>query len=388
MKIIFVIYDIDVCGGTHKQLLKLLEYTERQGRDFIIITKKLDLDKTYDGFRKYSNKIKVYDYDDFPNIFRHRLIHRLIPVYNRWKLRQMIKGCDIVNIHDNNFEEIYPFLKGKKVYWQINDLHGAFHVGVNVNSQDSKWAQDMRNHIIKYTKEFKEVIVNVTKNAELVKKCLGRDSHVFYCGVEAVGIKRDIDESLRRFKKRQVNLLSSGVFFPYRNYETQIKAVKILVDKGYDVRLNIIGDTSRGGDYPQKIQTLIELNNLQDRVIIEGQVDNARFTSLHQKADMFLFINVDQSWGLAVFEAMSCGLPVLVSNSVGATEILDDRENSIFVDPKDEYLISNEIEKLMQNEEHYRYISNKALKFHESWTWDKAYCSKMYNLMMAEDKRV
>lgn len=382
MKIAFLIYDINVCGGTHKQLLKLIEYTERQGTDFIIITKKLDFDKTYAGFSKYANRIKVYNYYDFPDIFRHRIIRRLIPAYNRWKLHKMLKGYGIVNIHDNGFEDEYPFLKGKKVYWQINDLPGVFHVGVAASAQDSGWAQYMRNYILKYTREFKEITVNVSKNAERVKECLGRDSHVFYCGVEAVGIKRNIDESIRRFKKRQVNLLSSGVFFPYRNYETQIKVVKMLVEKGYDVKLNIIGDTSRGGEYPQKIQTLIDLNNLHDRITIEGQVDNERFAFLHQKADMFLFINIDQSWGLAVFEAMSCGLPVLVSKSVGATEILNDKENSIFVDPKDDYMISDEIERLINDEEYYRYISNKASKFHKNWTWDKAYCSRMYALMM------
>lgn len=381
MKIAFVIYDINVCGGTHKQLLKLIEYTERQGQDFVIITKTLDLDKTYIGFKKYADKIKVFNYYDYPSIFRHRIIRRFIPAYNKWKLSNYIKDCNIVNIHDNGFEEIYPLTKGKKVFWQINDLHGAFHIGVSANKPDTQWYQEMRSYIINTTEHFKGIVVNVTKNAERVKQCLDRDSHVFYCGVEPVGIERNIEDSFLRFRKRQINLLSSGVFFPYRNYETQIKVVRMLLDKGYDVRLNIIGDTSRGGEYPQKIQTLIDSNDLQDRITIEGQVDNERFAFLHKQADMFLFINIDQSWGLAVFEAMSCSLPVIVSKSVGATEILTDKENSIFVNPTDEKMISKEIEKLINDEQYYRKIAEKASQFYLDWTWDKAYCSKMYNLM-------
>lgn len=381
MKIAFVIYDINVCGGTHKQLLKLIEYSERHGQDFVIITKKLDLDKTYVGFKKYADKIKVYNYYDYPSFFRHRIIRRFIPAYNKWKLRNYIKDCNIINIHDNGFEDIYPLTKGKRVFWQINDLHGAFCVGVCANNSDTNSKQEMRSYIINTTKHFKGIAVNVTKNAELVKQCLGREAHVFYCGVEPVGIKRNIEESFQRFKKRQINLLSSGVFFPYRNYETQIKVVRILLDKGYDVKLNIIGDISRGGDYPQKIQTLIDLNNLHERIRIEGQVDKERFAFLHKQADMFLFINIDQSWGLAVFEAMSCSLPVIVSKSVGATEILTDKDNAIFVDPINEKMISEEIEKLINDEQYYRKIAEKASIFYLDWTWDKAYCSKMYNLM-------
>jgi len=380
--IAFVIYDIDVCGGTHKQLLKLIEYTDRQGQNFKIITKKLDLNKTYDGFKRFAGKIEVYDRNEYPAILNHRIIWRLIEPYNKWRLRRMVKDCDVVNIHDNNFEEIYFELKGKKVYWQINDLHYCFRVGVAANMDDSERAKQERNYILRSTRNFTAITVNVSKNAERVKECLGREAEVYYCGVEPIGIKHNVEESFERFGKKKINLLSSGVFFPYRNYETQIEVVKALREKGYDVNLHIIGDTSRGKEYADKIQSMIDANGLHEVIAIEGQVDNNRFKYLHQNADIFLFINVDQSWGLAVFEAQSCGLPVIVSNSVGATEILQDDNDSIFVEPKDVPMIIGKIEKLVNNKDYYTRISIAASEFYKEWTWDKAYCSKMYDLMM------
>ena len=59
MKIAFFINELNIYGGTHKQLLKLLEYTEKQSVDFCVITKVVDYGKIYEGFRKYADKTIV-----------------------------------------------------------------------------------------------------------------------------------------------------------------------------------------------------------------------------------------------------------------------------------------------------------------------------------------
>lgn len=378
MRIAFLINDINVCGGTHKQFLKLLEYTERQGQDFIIITKVLDLDKTYPGFKRFKDKIIVID---APSVLKHRYVCRLIKYYIKYKYRQLLKDVNIVNIHDGGFELDLACFEGKKVYWQVNDLPYAFHVGVAKNTEDNPWTRKFREITLNGLKNVTDLSVNVSKNAERVKECFGRDAHVFYCGVEPLEVIRDINVTLKRFQQKKINLLSSGVFFPYRNYETQVAVVKALIQKGYQVELHIIG-ALLDKEYAEKIHRMIHANHLEENIIIEGQVDDAKFRELHKNADIFLFINIDQSWGLAVFEAMSCGLPVIVSESVGAIEILSDNVDSIFVDPKDAKQISEKIISLASNEEYYRKVSDRASVFHNDWTWDKAYCSKMYNLMM------
>lgn len=55
---------------------------------------------------------------------------------------------------------------------------------------------------------------------------------------------------------------------------------------------------------------------IEKYVKIWGQVDDDTYDKLFNVANAFAFINIEQSWGLAVFEAMSAGLPTIVSNSV------------------------------------------------------------------------
>ena len=145
--------------------------------------------------------------------------------------------------------------------------------------------------------------------------------------------------------------------------------------------MDIIGATS-DTNYEKKIREMIRITGLQHCINICGSVDEQEFDRLHQQADLFLFLNIDQSWGLAVFEAMSCGLPVLVSNSVGATEILHDHENALFLNPTDTKAIVTTIIQLMHDHTFYKSISDHARKFPDLYTWDHSYSSKMLALLL------
>lgn len=375
--IAFLINELDIRGGTHKQFLKLLEYVDSQNVEFYVVTRKLDLDKTYPGFRRFADKINVLPIK-VSSSFWGKL---KILVNTTLTLKKLVKKADVINIHDCGFEFYFPALIGKKTYWQINDLPPLFRVGVSKGRTLSFKDKLIKKYISIFIPVITDFSVNVSKNKFRIQKCFHRDAHVFYCGIEPVNVKKNIFSSLDNFKGNKVDILTSGVFFPYRNYETQIEVVKRLLRKGIDAHLNIIGSVELDKQYANGIQDLINKECLNEKVTIWGQVDESKFVQLHEAADLFMFINIDQSWGLAVFEAMSCGLPVIVSSSVGATEILTDKKNAIFVDPLDSKKISDEIVLLMSNEDMYIQLVNESKFFHSYYSWDNAYCSKIFELI-------
>ena len=105
------------------------------------------------------------------------------------------------------------------------------------------------------------------------------------------------------------------------------------------------------------------------------------YNELFNRADAFAFVNIDQSWGLAVFEAMSGGIPTIVSNSVGATELLHDNVDSIIVDPLNVEQICNVIERLMTDRAYYERLSDSAYAVTKDYTWDHMYSSKLVDIM-------
>lgn len=379
--IAFLINELDIRGGTHKQLLKLLEYTSARTDDFFIVTKRVDFEKTYPGFRKFEKKIRIFN----PADSHGGPLEKIRVLRNNIKdLKSIISDAECINIHDQGFERYFSAFKSRKVIWQVNDLPHMFQVGVSKNARLNLKSQLFKKIFLHDSRVVNKFTVNVTKNADRIKEAFNRDADVLYCGIEPVGIKHDVSKSLERFRTNKLNLLSSGVFFPYRNYETQVDVVEALLKQGIDVHLNIIGSTERDKDYSKKIKDLISQKGLQNNITVCGQVDEATFRKLHEEADIFMFINVDQSWGLAVFEAMSCGIPVIVSESVGATEILENDKNALFVNPKNSDEIVYRITDLMHNPETYASLCEVSSKFHERYSWDDAYSSKMFEFLVRD----
>jgi glycosyltransferase involved in cell wall biosynthesis len=66
-------------------------------------------------------------------------------------------------------------------------------------------------------------------------------------------------------------------------------------------------------------------------IVFTGYVADQDLPSLYSEADVFIYPSLFEGVGLPVLEAMSCGVPVIASDSSSLTEILGDA--GILVDP-------------------------------------------------------
>ena len=389
MKIAIVISSLSIRGGTHKQVLRLAEYLEAKGEDVAIYTKRYDPQKTFPEFSRFkivqSRKVEdksqeVHSKSRIVSVLKSRL-NAIMD--DRELLNCIPNDVDIINMHDNNMLYLFPFLRkrfGTKVVWQINDLPVCFQEGAAKNLKQSRnsitqKADRILNRFV--AKRTDQITVNVTKNKERVARCLNKPAKVFYCGVDNNPL---LKEHVYPAEEKIIRLLSTGVFFPYRNYESLVLVVEQLTNKGYDVHLDIIGSTELDKSYASDIRRMINTKALEDRITVWGQVDETTYNELYNKSHIFLFMNIDQSWGLAVFEAMSCGLPTMVSNSVGAIELLNDDVDAIILDPKDIDAICSKIIRLTEDKEYYDKISFNGYEAVKTFTWERLYCEKMLNL--------
>lgn len=379
-----LVNELDVMGGTHKQVLRLCEYLQAEGEEFELVTKYLDVKNTYKEFSNFDIK-KISNSKRKMNV----ILKFFYDLYLQIKIYSLInKKSTVLNVHDNGFPLVILLagMFNKKIYWQINDLPAAFAVG---NAKSIKHSLIRKLFFMLSRILYKELIVkfvdqitvNVTKNKERVNLLLGKDAEVLYCGVD----KWKGNPSKRLGYSKKIKILSSGVFFPYRNYETQVALIKKMLENGYEVELNIIGSISLNPQYSEKIINLIKEEGLSDFIYVHGQVSQEKYIKLHEESDLFIFINIDQSWGLAVFEAMSSGLPVIVSNSVGATELLDNGENAIFVNPTDVNEIFSKIQEL-ENPCIYQKVSILALNKVKNLNWDNTYSEKLLGMIKKDNK--
>ena len=168
--IAFLIGDLAMRGGTHKQFLKLLQYAVKEKVDFFVITLHLDFDKTYPEFRQFADRIQQLPTSPRSNRYA-RIKQRLHDMYI---LRKWVSKADVVNIHDNGFDTMLPALVGKKVVWQVNDLPPYFHQGAHKQQHSTFFEHLHRVYLRLFLPIVNDFSVNVTKNAMRIKDLLGR----------------------------------------------------------------------------------------------------------------------------------------------------------------------------------------------------------------------
>jgi len=378
MNIDLIVNEFNIRGGTHKQVHRLAEYLLSEGDNVIIYTKYFDPINCYPGI----DKLTVFPLTKLIAPPKGKIYQYFISIYTNLKLFFILrKKKSLINIHDNGFLLSWLLINylstKRKVIWQINDLPNLFNIrpefSGNKNSSLFKiYLTRLMANNVRY------LTVNVTKNSLKVKKFLRAESKVLYCGV-------DLRFKFPNFKcntiKSKINLISTGVFLRYRNYQAILQVQKLLLTAfNVESTLKIIGSTKLDPGYAEEIRNLANELNVDCHVL--GEVSEDQLLSEYSNSDIFLFLNIDQSWGLAIFEAMNMGLPVIVSDSVGAIEILNHGVDAEIVDPNDYIKIASIIANFKNNGALYRNRQMSGFYATQKMTWESLYCSQMRELML------
>ena len=372
MKVAIFVSELNVRGGTHKQILRLSQYLNENGVNVAIFTPTYIKSQTYEEF----NELEIIFYHDGDNKERGKILKTIHDLYVQYWLFKKSMHFDVVNVHDNRgifYILLHRLIAKIPLAWQINDIDPSFHQGT---AKDYRGRLDFIRRIFARlaAKLVNKITVNVTKNAVLVKQFLERDAEVLYCGVDAppLPIKRkSLDAS--------INIVSTGVFLKYRNYETLITACeKIKEGNVRNISLTIIGKTTLDKIYYQNIQDSAKKSKIAVRIL--GEVSEKELNDIYEEGHIFAFINIDQSWGLAAFEAAGYGMPVILSSSVGGSELLNKCDGVVIVDPLDISAIAKGFNELTKSDELYAFYSRSAVSFVKNLTWEKAYCNPMLKI--------
>ena len=110
----------------------------------------------------------------------------------------------------------------------------------------------------------------------------------------------------------------------------------------------IIGE----GDEKEFLEKQIISLGLKDSVFLLGQKDDI-FRYLNA-ADIFVLASLWEGFGVAVAEAMACGLPVVATSVGGIPEVVEDGKTGFLVEPKNSELLAEKIEYILNFSEEER----------------------------------
>jgi glycosyltransferase involved in cell wall biosynthesis len=120
-----------------------------------------------------------------------------------------------------------------------------------------------------------------------------------------------------------------------------------------DVAIVIVGE----GKDKQRLQALAKELHIDDRVKFIGQIGNNKLYKLYALADIFVLPSVRtrmfaEPWGMVVNEAMNQGLPIVVTESVGAGRagLVAPGENGLVVKEKDPRALCDAFKKILDDD--------------------------------------
>ena len=124
-----------------------------------------------------------------------------------------------------------------------------------------------------------------------------------------------------------------GIMFRHRRFEDLIDAVAQL-DGALPVRTRIVGFDGYEPHYADALAARITELGVGDRVeLVRESLTDAELRRLYTAADVFVFPNDRQTWGLAPLEALAHGTPAVVSRGAGVHEVLEGRPGVWTVPP-------------------------------------------------------
>ncbi len=147
-----------------------------------------------------------------------------------------------------------------------------------------------------------------------------------------------------------------------------------------DVHL-IIAGSDDGDGYENKVRSWIEKYNLKNAVTFTGFLTGKDKLMALKSCDIFVSPSYSENFGVAIIEAMACGVPVVISNKVGLYKEVERNNAGIVVDTEVESVYKG-IQLLLESESLRNELSANGLIFvRENYDIDKV-ADKMIKLYM------
>ena len=142
---------------------------------------------------------------------------------------------------------------------------------------------------------------------------------------------------------------------PVKNLDTLIKVFSELVEQHQDkaLKLWIVGD----GPEKERLESLVEELTIQDQVVFWGfQEDVVPFL---EQANAFILPSFSEGFSISLVEAMLCGLPCIVTNQGGPSEIVDHGKTGFLINIKDSDDLKEMMEEVLKMSEEDRDLMGK-----------------------------
>jgi D-inositol-3-phosphate glycosyltransferase len=400
VRIALLIPELTRQGGGERQCLYLAKELQELGQEVTIYTAVFDSDNCY------------------PNLTRDlriRTTGRIVPAGVKSRLtglrellnmklmaRQVAGHYDVLNPHGwpphwaaASLRQLAP------VVWMCNDY---VYLDLNKAGGGNPSTDHVKLHrqvIFKYDVSQVKKVSKVVVLSNLAKRLVGVGYQVnpivIRSGVSLDNLAHYHVDKAREFICKRYRIpfntfliLTVTILLPHRRIEDLLLAIKKLRQKKRDIYFILVGSSQLDKGYFKKLVQLARDLEIQTRIRFVEQVPESQLPYYYHACDAFVFPCEYQTWGLVVTEAMACKKPVLVSQSSGVAEIIEDNRTGLIFPVRSPEALAKKIDLLIKNQQlakrialnGYRYVANNL-----SWRNYAQNMQRVFHLAIEEKLR-
>jgi glycosyltransferase involved in cell wall biosynthesis len=299
-------------GGSYTQILNIFKNIEEYKSEKFII---YSTEENYDRFKKFKSNVVVFKVSkiaSFSKVTRILWVQIVLPFLLLFDEVSLL-FCP------GNFSPIIAFTK--KVQWigTVGPFENDFYKGFSLFHKINLWINKYimlisaytSNHVIfesEYTRNlFKNRFSFDVSKASIIY--LGKDS--FFYPIECSS-----EPKVKEFCEKKY-ILSVSHLYPYKNIETILDSFSKLDDQ--DIFL-IIAGAFHTESYHQKLIDISENLSIRERVVFLGEVSKTELRELYTFCKILVFSSPFENFAYTLVEAMSCGAPIIASDSTAMPE--------------------------------------------------------------------
>lgn len=158
-------------------------------------------------------------------------------------------------------------------------------------------------------------------------------------------------------------VLFVGNRYTYKNFDLFARAMSEVMREEQDLHLVCGGGGAFGDPELRQLNCL----GIGDRTMYTD-IDDLLLTRLYRDAEAFVFPSLYEGFGIPILEAMSCGCPVVASNTSSFPEVLGDA--GAMFEPRDERNMAGTILDVLRDGEARQRMRERGLARAKQFSWD------------------
>ena len=216
------------------------------------------------------------------------------------------------------------------------------------------WFYNKSDFVYVPTREIARVLENKgVKNVRIWSRGINRERY---------NPKYRSDDLRRKWKSQDTKVIFySGRFVWYKDLDVFFKVYELFKARG-PANVSFV----LAGDGPIKK----ELEKRMPDAYFTGYLYGEDLSRVYASADIFLFPSTTETFGNVVQEALSSGLPSVVSDIGGCKELIQRSDAGLVAKAKDPYGFYENCKRLVEDEDLYREMKRNGLRFTEEQQWD------------------